>query len=180
MRCCAALLLAFLTSGIASAQIFVSPQGKDSARGTAAHPVLTLQHALERSRHSHQHKLVLTEGTYRLTQPLHLTSADAGLIVTAAAGAHPVISGAVRIREWHEIDAARHLWSARVPETVSNTRQLYVNGVRAWRTRARVPVTLTETSTGYTAADATMALWKNPSDIEFVYTGGNSIWSEHS
>jgi len=114
MRCFAALLLAFLASDIASAQIFVSPQGKDSDRGTAAHPALMLQHALELSRRSQQHKIVLAEGTYRLTQPRHLTSADAGLIMTAAVGAHPIISGAVRIREWHEIDAAHHLWSARV------------------------------------------------------------------
>ena len=41
-------------------------------------------------------------------------------------------------------------------------------------------MTLTETRTGYIAANDTMAQWKNASDIEFVYTGGNAIWSEPS
>ena len=36
------------------------------------------------------------------------------------------------------------------------------------------------TATGYTAADATMAAWKHPSELEFVYTGGNALWSEPS
>ena len=36
---------------------------------------------------------------------------------------------------------------------------------------------LKATATGYTAADATMAGWRNPSGIEFVYTGGDGLWS---
>ncbi|HET9101277.1 MAG TPA: hypothetical protein VFN62_12850, partial [Acidobacteriaceae bacterium] len=72
------------------------------------------------------------------------------------------------------------LWSAVVPRSISNSRQIYVNGLRASRTRGRVPVDLTETSTGYEAANALLASWRNPSDMEFVYMGGNSIWSEHS
>jgi hypothetical protein len=63
---------------------------------------------------------------------------------------------------------------------LKNTRQLYVNGVRALRTQGRLPVKLTETATGYTAGSDAMAKWRNPSDIEFVYTGGNDIWSERS
>jgi hypothetical protein len=98
----------------------------------------------------------------------------------AAPGEHPVISGSVSLSQWHEVDSSRHVWAASVPPSVLNSRQLYVNGVRATRTRGRVPVGLTETPTGYTADGSTMAAWKNPSDIEFVYTGGNSIWSEHS
>ncbi|MGH9598987.1 MAG: fibronectin type III domain-containing protein, partial [Terracidiphilus sp.] len=57
-------------------------------------------------------------------------------------------------------------------------RQLYIDGVRATRTRGRLPVALTMTATGYTAANDTMASWKHPSWLEFVYTGGNSVWSE--
>jgi hypothetical protein len=33
-----------------------------------------------------------------------------------------------------------------------------------------VPVTLTATATGYTASAPTMANWRNPGDIQFVYT----------
>ena len=180
MRFSPAFLLAFLTSGAASAQIYVSPHGTDDNRGTSARPVQTLQHALDLSRKTKLHRIVLADGTYLLDAPLQLNAADNGLSLAAAPGAHPIIIGAVRIQGWREVDSARHLWSATVPDSVTNSRQLYVNGVRASRTRGRVPVALSETPAGYTAADATMASWKNPSDIEFVYTGGNSIWSEHS
>ena len=179
MRFTPALLIAVVGS-CASAQICVSPRGSDSNPGSSARPVQTLQHALELSRSTHQHRIILADGTYRLPAPLRVTAADNGLSVAAAPGAHPVISGAVRIQGWRKVDPTRNLWSAPVPEAVTNSRQLYVNGLRAWRTRSRVPVELTETPTGYSAADATMAKWRNPSDIEFVYTGGNSIWSEHS
>jgi hypothetical protein len=165
-------------------QVYVSPQGNDSHQGTKASPVLTLKRALELTRTSGERRITLRGGTYRLTAPLELLPSDSGtngkdLIFAAAPGEHPVLSGAVRIDHWQESDPVRHLWSASVPATVSNSRQLYVNGLRATRTRGRVPSALTETPTGYTAADSTLASWKNPSDIEFVYTGGNTIWSEH-
>lgn len=170
---------------IALGQVYVSPQGNDAHKGSEASPVRTLERALELSRASSAHRIVLRGGTYRLTEPLRLRPADSGssgrdLVFTAAAGERPILSGAVRIGHWRLMDPARHLWSASAPPSVINSRQLYINGVRATRTRGRVPVALTETTTGYIAADSTMAGWKNPSGIELVYTGGNSIWSEHS
>lgn len=166
---------------LASAQVYVSPRGNDRSEGTAAHPVLTLQRAVALSHASGARRIVLHGGTYRLTAPLHLTAADAGLSFNAATGERPILSGGVRITGWHEVvDARRNLWAAPVPQSVKNSRQLYINGLRATRTRGRVPVVLTETLTGYTASTDTMAAWNNPSDIEFVYTGGNSIWSERS
>jgi len=65
---------------------------------------------------------------------------------------------------------------ARARRVGQNNRQLYIDGIRASRTRGRLPVDLIKTDTGYTAADSVMAKWRNPSDIEFVYTGGNAIW----
>lgn len=166
---------------LASAQIYVSPLGNDHSDGTAAHPVLTLQRAVALSRASDARRIVLRGGTYRLAAPLRLTAADDGLTFSAATGQHPILSGGVRITGWHEVvDARGNLWAAPVPQSVKNSRQLYISGLRATRTRGRVPVVLTETPTGYTASADTMAAWKDPSDIEFVYTGGNSIWSEHS
>jgi len=166
-------------------QVYVSPQGNDAHKGTETTPVRTLQHALELSRASGSRRIVLHAGTYRLTEPLRLLPGDSGteghdLVFIAAPGEHPILSGAVRIENWSETDPTRHIWSASVPAFVTNSRQLYINGLRATRTRGRLPVALTETATGYTADANTMAAWKNPSDIEFVYTGGNSIWSEHS
>ena len=85
---------------------------------------------------------------------------------------------------WKLVDRSRNLWAAPADALakagLANTRQLYINGVRALRAQGRVPVKLTETPTGYTASAPVMATWRNPSDIEFVYTGGNALWSEKS
>ena len=179
------MIASFALAPLALAQVYVSPHGSDSQPGTAAKPVLTLQHAIEVSRASGDSQILLRGGMYRMQAPLVLTSADSGsagrdLVIAAAPGEHPVLSGAVRIKGWKEVNAAKNLWSAPVPLLVANSRQLYVNGARSLRTRGRVPVALTETRTGYIAANDAMTHWKNPSDIEFVYTGGNDIWSEPS
>lgn len=179
-------------AGLAAAaqgSIHVSPRGSDHASGSAQSPVRSLSRALQLAEKENTGasdvRIVLSGGTYRLTQPLRLSAVDSGknghnLIFAAAPGAHPVVNGAVRITGWKVIDRTRNLWTATVPANVENTRQLYINGLRATRTRGRVPVALTETPTGYEAADATLSNWRNPSEMEFVYTGGNSIWSEHS
>jgi hypothetical protein len=96
---------------------------------------------------------------------------------TAASGAHPVVSGELRVTGWSVTDAARGVWSAPAPTGLTNTRQLYVDGVRAQRARGVAPVALTATATGCAASQATMASWHDPSQIEFVYTGGDGLWS---
>lgn len=121
--------------------------------------------------------VVLADGTYRLAQPLRLSQQDSGISFVATESTHPIISGAVQITGWKLSDAKRNLWQAPAPAALVNSRQLYVNGVRAQRTRGPLPVVLHMTPTGYTANNPTMSRWKNISDIEFVYTGGNSIWN---
>ena len=172
------VLLLAATAG--SAQIYVSPQGSDHNPGTKTEPVLSIQHALALTRGSKNRHIVLQGGTYRLTEAIHLSPADSGVAFVAAPGERPLISGSIRLQQWRKVDSRRDLWATSVPASVVNSRQLYINGVRATRTRGRVPVQLSETPTGYIAADTTMSTWRNPSDMEFVYTGGNSIWSEHS
>lgn len=161
-------------------QIYVSPQGSDQAVGDREHPLHSLEQARDLARNKGISQIVLRGGTYRLTNPLQLTAEDSGRSFEAAPGESPILSGAVAVKGWKRIDAARNLWSAPLPQGVSNSRQLYVDGVRATRTRGRVPVKLTMNDAGYEAADSTMASWKNSSDMEFVYTGGNAVWSERS
>ena len=175
----------------AVAQIYVSPSGDDANPGTSARPIRTLAHArdLARARNAHMTAdlaVYLSSGTYRLTEPLLLDARDSGsgghsvIWTSAAPDQFPIISGAVRITGWKLVDQARNLWSAPAPAQLRNSRQLYVDGVRAPRARGRLPVAVTPNETGYTTSSAAMANWRNASDIEFVYTGGNSIWSEHS
>jgi hypothetical protein len=172
----------------AEADLYVSPTGDDSNPGTQAQPIRTLAHARDLVRGMNHamtgHITVwLAGGTYRLTEPLVLEAQDSGtgahnIIYAAMEGQTPIINGGVRVTGWKLANADKNLWSAPAPAGLKNTRQLYVNGVRALRAQGRLPVKLTETKTGYTADSSVMASWRNPGDIEFVYTGGNELWSE--
>jgi len=167
--------------------IFVSPAGDDANPGTETLPIRTLTRARDLVRTMNASLTAdltvrLADGTYRLAAPLALSALDSGsgghrVVWTAAPGAHPVVSGGVRVTGWTLTDATRNLWSASAPAVLANTRQLYVDGHRAARAAGRLPVSLTQTTTGYTASADTMSRWRNPSDLEFVYTGGNSLWS---
>jgi hypothetical protein len=168
--------------------IFVSPSGDDTrSAATANEAVRTLGRAQQLVRAANRSmtgdiRVELAGGVYRLTAPLTLTAADSGagghrVIWAAAAGAHPIISGGVSITGWKQADPGRNIWSAPAPAGL-NTRQLYVNGVRATRARGAAPVTLTWTDTGYTASGGAMSKWRNPGDIEFVYTAGLGAWTE--
>jgi Right handed beta helix region/Fibronectin type III domain len=186
----AGAIVAIFAAHIFSAQadLYVSPAGDDSNPGTKAQPIRTLAHARDLVRGMNQNMtgditVWLAGGTYRLTEPLVLEAQDSGhgghnIIYAAMEGQTPIISGGVQVTGWKLVDAGKNLWSAPAPTGLRNTRQLYVNGVRALRAQGRLPVKLTETKTGYTADSPVMASWRNPSDIEFVYTGGNDIWSE--
>ncbi len=169
-----------------AAVFYVSPQGDDSNDATAAKPVRTLARARDLARSVSavaDINIRLDGGLFRLTEPLRLDARDSGragknIIYSAVEGKHPVITGAVPVTGWKLADPARNLWSAPAPPGLKNTRQLFVDGVRAYRARGRLPVKLTQTASGYTADSPVLASWRNPSDIEFVYTGGNALWSE--
>jgi hypothetical protein len=180
-------LAAMRAAGAATqATFYVSPSGDDQRTGTSpAQAVRTLARAQELVRAVNQNmtgdvRVELADGTYQLAAPLALTSRDSGtgghdVIWTAASGAHPVISGGVPITGWTK--GSGNVWSAPAPAGL-NTRQLYVNGVRAARARGAAPVTLTWTSTGYTASGGAMSSWRNKGDLEFVYTAGIGAWTE--
>src|SRR5256886_17705503 len=129
---CPLALTCFVSAVVLAATgttVVVSPTGDDSAPGTAARPVRTLAHARDLARAAAAPVTVsLTDGTYRMSAPLVLGSRDSDVIWTAAPGAHPVVSGGVRVTGWTLTDATRHLWSAPLSFL---TRQLYVDRRRA-------------------------------------------------
>src|SRR6266542_2443498 len=146
--------------------IFVSPSGNDANPGTETLPIKTLARARDLVRTMNANltadlTVQLADGTYRLAAPLVLNALDSGsgghrVIWTAAPGAHPVVSGGVRVTGWSVADAGRNLWSAPAPASLTNTRQLYIDQHRAARAAGRLPVSLTQTTAGYTAGNA---LW---------------------
>lgn len=180
---CLGLLAA---SGVA--QIHVSPDGNDGNPGSETKPVRTLGKAVVLARAMKQKaagdtSILLAGGVYRLEQPLILTPEDSGakghnLIFAAKPGQQPIVNGGTQITGWTLSDRTKNIWTASVPAKFAASRQLYIDGVRASRTRGRSPVALKMTDTGYIAANASMAAWKNAAEIEFVYTGGNAVWSE--
>jgi hypothetical protein len=167
--------------------IYVSPHGNDASSGSSpGHAVATLGRAqqLVRSLDSDMGsdiRVELESGTYRLAQPLTLGAQDSGtngydVAWTAAPGAHPVVSGGQRVSGWRLTDPGKDIWAATVPAGLQ-TRQFYVNGVRADVASGPLPVKLTPTATGYVASSTALDSWRNPGQIEFVYPGGEGYWS---
>jgi len=120
--------------------------------------------------------VVLADGTYHLDSTLAFdaTKGDGGthghtVRYVAAPGAHPVLSGGEKVSGWTQ--GANGVWQARVPAG-TQTRQLYVDGVRANIASEAAPGGLTQTATGYTTADSTIESLGNISDVEFVYDIG--------
>ena len=86
----------------------------------------------------------LLDGTYTLSSTFQLTESatvhDSGtngynVIYQADPGSHPVISGGQQITGWTQYDSVKNIYRANVGTSL-NTRQLYVNGVRATAPKA--------------------------------------------
>ncbi|MGW4525649.1 fibronectin type III domain-containing protein [Amycolatopsis sp. NPDC004378] len=169
----------------ASRDVYVSLGGSDHAPGTARQPVRTLDKArdLVRQRAPHLTRdltVHLAAGVFRLGQPLRLDARDSGgnghRVIWQGSG-DTELNGGVRVTGWRPVAGRPGLFAAAAPAGLDNTRQLYVDGVREQRARGPVPVTVKATATGYTASADTLAHWRNPRDIEFVYTAGEALWN---
>ena len=174
-------------SGDTGPTIYVSPRGDDNNPGTYARPLRSLARAQAIVRTQNQNMIAdisvyLEGGTYRLSRPLVMGPQDSGtngfdVVWTSVPGEIAVISGADAVTGWSLKDPSKHIWAARVPAGL-RTRQLYVNGVRASLASGTPPVLLTRTSTGYRASSTAMSGWRNPSEIDFVYTGQLGLMDE--
>ena len=78
--------------------IIVSPTGADDAPGSLAHPIRTLDRALALSRSRGRSTILLRAGTYELTQPLHITAANAPLRIANYAQEEAILSGGTRLQ----------------------------------------------------------------------------------
>jgi hypothetical protein len=115
----------------------------------------------------------LRGGTYVLSSPLELTGQDSGsaghnVVYRAYKDEKPVISGGTKVSGWSLHDRAKNIYQAYVGKSLQ-TRQLYVDGVRAIRARSEdYPSGFSKTSTGYTTTNTAMKNWGNVDDLEFV------------
>jgi F5/8 type C domain/Right handed beta helix region len=166
--------------GATSAVVYsVSPDGQGTAC-TAGDPcsLLTAQAEVREATPTMTSdiEVVLAGGTYRLSDTLAFSAAEGdggtnGYTVTyeAAPGVDPVLSGGEQVTGWTE--GADGVWQAQVPAG-TQTRQLYVNGVRANIASESAPSGFTQTATGYTTTYTAMDSWSNISDVQFVYNVG--------
>jgi Right handed beta helix region/Fibronectin type III domain/Kelch motif len=172
---------------ITDIQLFVSPNGSDSNPGTYFSPYRDLTYAQDVVRGQNTNMtsnidVYLENGTYRLTQPLDFGPQDSGtdgydVTWSGAPGEDAIVSGAEQVTGWKLSDGSKNIWSASVP-TDLQTRQIYVNGMRAWLASSAIPVGLAKNPKGYKARSPVMARWRNPSAIEFVYTGQVGLMAE--
>ncbi len=126
-----------LWSTPASGTLVVSPDGRDSAAGTADAPKATLVGARDSLRTlspGARKRIVVRGGDYFLSEPLVLDHRDSGLVIEAAPGDQPLLHGGRLIAGWTP-DGDR-FWSAPVGSD-ADFRMLLVN--RRYCPRARLP-----------------------------------------
>ena len=176
------------SSAYASTQAtyYVSPNGSDSNPGTESAPFLTIAQAQNTVRTINGAMtgdivVYLRGGSYAQGSTLAFTQADSGMngnkvIYKAYPGETPIISGGLlETGVWTQIDSVKNIYRAAVPSDL-DTRELYVNGVRAVRARSDyIPSGFAITSTGYTAPSSgfysNMSSWGNRANIEFAFHG---------
>lgn len=155
---------------------YVSPSGNDTSQGTLAHPFATIEKARDIVRTVNGNMtgdifIYLRGGTYELTSSFILTPADGGtngynIIYKAYNCDNPLISGGVKIIDWTLHDTAENIYksAARIP---FDTRQLYVNGIRAVRARSIDGSGWGESGNGYDCP-VEISTWKNIKNVEVV------------
>lgn len=166
-------------------ELYVSPQGSDtSGTGSLAAPFRTIARAQERVRElrggmTGDIVVSLRGGVYTLDAPLSFGPDDSGanghfVVYRSYPGEQATLSGGREITGWSLHDAATGIYKANVG-TGFQTRQLFVDGVRAVRARSEAGLTNpVKTSTGYTSDDTALAAWSDAADLELVF---NEIWT---
>src|SRR5581483_3686120 len=104
---------------------------------------------------------------------LQFTPADSGengfhVVYQAAAGQTPRLSGAVRVSGFSLYDSAKHIYRAAVPAG-TQSRQLFVNGVRAVRARGPQNPSFSASGASFTTSDKSYLSFTRPNKVEIVY-----------
>jgi len=182
------LCLGLAAAAGARAALWVSSGGDDGNPGTEDQPLRTIERARDIVRalnHDMSDDItVFIGGNCRLARPIEFGSEDSAtngfsIVYTAAPGEHPVVSGGFRVEGWTLADRSRNLWWAPAPEGLADSRDLFVNGVPAGRTRGRlIQAFVRSPAGGDVASPNARVLWKNPDDIAFPAPEPGAIWSE--
>jgi hypothetical protein len=112
--------------------IHVAPNGSDAGDGSEARPFQSLaraQHAVRSANNNADVVVELSDGIYRLSEPLQFRAADGGqtgthVVWKAATNASPVIAGSIRVTGWKLYDPERQVFVADIPKGL-DSRQIW-------------------------------------------------------
>lgn len=186
----------------AQTHLYVSPSGADTNPGTQAAPFLSVQRAQQAARLlaptlTDDLLVHLRAGAYYQGATVSFSEADSGPSASArvryvggwegdAPGAPSIIHMGLPVTGWVLADAAQQIWSAPLPSPILDTRQVWnisAGGASLPKAAAGgLGRGAAITAWGYTALAAN-APWltdahQNAADVEFLYTGVGSSWTE--
>ena len=159
--------------------LYVSPTGSGTTCSSAAPCSISQAQTAVRALASAARAdavVELSDGTYALGATLGFDATDSGttghpVVWQAAAGAHPILSGAKKITGWTASDAGKNIWKASAPGEFA-TRQLYVDGKIAVRARTEVSrSSISMNNTGIGGVPSSVSGASQPSRIEFHAIG---------
>jgi hypothetical protein len=162
---------------LAGNHLYVSPTGSGTTCSSGAPCSITQAQTSVRALASALRAdavVELADGTYPLGAPLGFAANDSGtaghpVVWQAAAGAHPILSGAKRITGWS--DAGKNIWKASAPGAFA-TRQLYVDGKIAVRARTEVSrSSISMNGDGIGGVPSSVTSASQPGRIEFHAIG---------
>ncbi len=161
---------------------YVAVNGDDGNSGSIDAPFATLVHARDVARETQVANIYLRSGTYYQTETLQFDDRDSGTTWSAYENESVAISGGIPIASWYGPDSQGR-WIAH--SDMNNFRQLYVNGVRA--TRSRLPLTnptmvissdTINGTAGFSITNSKAPTWKNPTDMELGLFGSYNAWTQ--
>lgn len=176
------------------AELYVSPNGSPEAQGTKEDPLDSMESARLKVETMNQNMtgnivVYFEDGEYLVRDTTAFTAADSGsngykVIYKAEEGAHPVLTGGVKVSEWSDAEDPVHPEIQVANVEIENTRQLYVDGRMATRARGSIDGKMErdgektvfttyngkhDAYTGFTVENTEIQSWGNPEDIEFVW-----------
>ena len=146
-----ALAIAAAPAWAWAGDIFVAPDGDDTAAGSIDAPLASLERARDRARQAGEESLIwLRGGSYRLAETLVLDRRDGGVKIAAWENERVVISGAAPLPgDWTRLEGRESVWKIAVPAEFGEVRTLFRDGVmlprastRGFRQLARPPASV--------------------------------------
>ena len=149
--------------------------GDDDNCGSAEKPLKTVASAKMLARSAQKFRdgfyIYLKAGEHLISDTLYFNEKDGNVTYAVYGGENAVISSGKQVSDW-TYDSEKNVYSAKADGAAVNSRQLYINGIRAIRAREENTLGIIDTSYDSDAcytSDRRFLNFKNISDIEFVY-----------